>query len=155
MDPAPGYDADIPHDLIHYLVEAELALTGGLYGRLAAGGGSMATATDEPNHRDRRRQERRRRRREQRLRRDDHAGHRDMATSEQLAGICCLLWKARHGQAGAAPDPARIHPMSPVDQAHVDRVLARLNRVAPLWRRLPVGGSIAFTWPDPEPTSGL
>ena len=27
MDPAPAYDENIPHDLVHYVVEAELGLT--------------------------------------------------------------------------------------------------------------------------------
>ena len=30
MDPAPGFDDHIPHDLVHYVVEAELRLFAGL-----------------------------------------------------------------------------------------------------------------------------
>jgi len=108
MNPAPGYDPDIPHDLVHYLVEAELKLTGGLFGRLAAGGGSLLPGVaDAPGHRDRRRHERRRHRREDRLRREDHAGRRDMAASEQLAGMCDLVWKVRHGRAPQSSDASR------------------------------------------------
>jgi hypothetical protein len=38
MNPAPGYDALMPHDLMHLVVEAQLGLTRGVFGQLAAGG---------------------------------------------------------------------------------------------------------------------
>jgi len=38
MDPAPGFDALLPHDLLHYAVEVELGLDGAIFGQLAAGG---------------------------------------------------------------------------------------------------------------------
>jgi hypothetical protein len=40
-DPAPGYDDDIPHDLVHYVVEAELRLQNAVYGRAARGAGML------------------------------------------------------------------------------------------------------------------
>ena len=33
----PGYDEYLPHDAVHFLVEAEARLTGGAFGRIAAG----------------------------------------------------------------------------------------------------------------------
>ena len=38
MDPAPGYDPWMPHDLQHFIVEKCLGIEGGIFGRLAAGG---------------------------------------------------------------------------------------------------------------------
>src|SRR5262245_61822154 len=38
MSPAPGYDPLAPHDLLHLVVEAELGITDGIFGQLAAGG---------------------------------------------------------------------------------------------------------------------
>ena len=38
MDPAPGFDALMPHDLQHFIVEKCLKIEGGVFGRLAAGG---------------------------------------------------------------------------------------------------------------------
>jgi hypothetical protein len=35
---APGYDDDLPHDLLHFVAEAEFGLDGGVFGDLAAGG---------------------------------------------------------------------------------------------------------------------
>ena len=38
MEPAAGYDAKLPHDLAHFVVEKYLNLNGVVFGRLAAGG---------------------------------------------------------------------------------------------------------------------
>jgi hypothetical protein len=40
MDPAPGYDAFLPHDLVHFVVERECGLQHGIYGQLAEGDGA-------------------------------------------------------------------------------------------------------------------
>jgi hypothetical protein len=37
IEPAPGYHAHLPHDLLHFLVEAELRIGYGIFGRFAAG----------------------------------------------------------------------------------------------------------------------
>ena len=34
----PGYSDDLPHDLLHFVAEAEYGLDGGIFGDLAAGG---------------------------------------------------------------------------------------------------------------------
>lgn len=44
LSPAPGYDDHIPHDLVHSVVEAELALQSGVFGRAARGGGTFIAA---------------------------------------------------------------------------------------------------------------
>lgn len=38
IDPAPGYHAYLPHDLLHFVAEAEWKLDGAVFGQLAAGG---------------------------------------------------------------------------------------------------------------------
>src|ERR1044071_4568234 len=38
MNPAPGYDPRMPHDMMHMVVEAQLGLAHGIFGQLAAGG---------------------------------------------------------------------------------------------------------------------
>jgi len=151
MDPAPAYDDDIPHDLVHYVVEAELGLTNGVYGRAARGGGTfVATAQGDLGPRDRARRQRRQRERERALGAQDARGAADMAKSERLAARCDLAWRRKHGQ---HPDPARSAPASRIeDAADVDRVVSRLDAIAPLWRALPVGGELVFEWPSVVPT---
>ncbi len=38
LEPAPGYDDFLPHDLVHFVAEAEWGLDGAIFGQLAAGG---------------------------------------------------------------------------------------------------------------------
>jgi len=156
MDPAPGFDDHIPHDLVHYVVEAELGLAAGVFGRAAGGGGTFipTVAGGVGGARERARQQRRQRRRERSLGAADDARHGDMITSERFAALCDVAWRRRHGQ---RPDPSLWKPTEPLsreDIARVDRVVARLDDIARVWHELPVGGKLAFTWPGLLPAGG-
>jgi hypothetical protein len=148
IDPAPFYDDDIPHDLVHYVVEAELALASGVFGRAAKGGGTFIPS-QSGSARDRARQRRKQQRREQSLRDLDEGANDDMATSERLAALSDLAWRRRHAQ---QPDLSRSAPapQSVEDEARVERVVSRLSALAPLWRALPVDGELSFVWPGLE-----
>ena len=142
-DPAPGYDDDIPHDVVHYLVEAELGLSLGVFGRAAAGGGGFIATTEAPRDpRRRARQQRRSKKREASLSRSDHG---DMARSEHVTGLCDLAWRRRGG--AATPGGPSAHRSRPRTVPIVARVLDHLDQVAVLWRDLPVGGALIFSWP--------
>ena len=151
MDPAPGYDDDIPHDLVHYVVEAELRLVNGVYGRAERGAGTfIATAEHDLGPRQRARQQRKQRRRERALRSNEDPHAAELATSERLAALCDVAWRRKAGQ---RPDALRAAPvLRPEDAACVERVVARLDALAPLWRALPVGDELVFEWPSLEPT---
>jgi len=153
MDPAPAYDDDIPHDLVHYVVEAELGLTNGVYGRAARGAGTFITIAErDVTSRDRARRQRRQQRRERALGAQDARHAADMARSERLAASCDVAWRRKHGQ---HPDPVRSAPVQRMeDAADVERVVSRLDALAPLWRALPVGGELVFEWPSVMPTQG-
>lgn len=147
MSPAPGFDDHIPHDLVHYVVEAELGLEAGVFGRAARGGGTFYAAETATNAREQARRRRKQARREQTLRREP-AHEEQLDTSERLASLCDVAWRRRHGQ---RPDPAFWQPsraISAIDAARVERVVSRLDQLAPLWNRLPVGGELALTWPS-------
>lgn len=150
MDPAPAYDDDIPHDLVHYVVEAELGLTQGVYGRAASGAGTfIAIAEHDVNPRERARTQRKQQRRERALGAWDarHTGH--MVQSERLAGLCDVAWRRKHGQQAS---PLRSAPVFRIeDAADIERVVSRLDAIAPLWRALPVGGELVFEWPRVVP----
>ncbi len=151
LNPAPGFDAHIPHDLVHYVVEATLELSTGVFGRAARGGGTFIAAQRAESTRDRARQRRKQARREVRLSREDDLKTREMAASERLAGLCDLAWRRRHGQ---RPDPARVHESAAPtreDAARIERVLAQLDRLAPMWNSLPVDAELAFVWPSLTP----
>ena len=152
MDPAPGFDPDIPHDLVHYLVEAELGLESGVFGRAACGGGTFIPApADGRSAREQARARRKQRRREATLYHDDERGTQQMESSERLAGLCDVLWRRRHGQ---TPDPSRSVPtafITPQDVESARRVVDRLDAVAPIWRRLSIGEALVFRWPQVQP----
>lgn len=150
MDPAPGYDDLIPHDLVHYVVEAELGLDSAVYGRAAKGGGTFI-ARDEGSARDRARARRKQRKKDQSL--GGAGGDAQIIMSERLAGLCDLAFRRRSGQ---RPDPGRAPSQSvatPEDGPRITQVVDVLERLAPRWRALPPGGELVFVWPTIEPTS--
>lgn len=147
MCPAPGFDEHIPHDLVHYVVEAELGLETGVFGRAARGGGTFYAAGSATNSREQARRRRKQSRREQALSRE-RAHQEQLDTSERLAALCDVAWRRRNGQ---RPDPAFWTPSAPIsalDAERVERVVSRLDQLAPLWHRLPIGGELALTWPS-------
>jgi hypothetical protein len=73
-----------------------------------------------------------------------------MERSERFAALCDIAWRRTHGQ---HPDPARSAPVPRTeDAANVERVVSRLNAIAPLWRALSVGDELVFEWPNVVPT---
>jgi len=151
MDPAPGYDDDIPHDLVHYVVEAELGLGTGVYGRAARGAGTFVTTAErDVSPRERTRAQRKQQKRERTLGTEDARHAADMAQSERLAALSDVAWRRKHGQ---HRDPGRSAPVSRREDAEdIERVVSRLDSLAPLWRALPVGGELVFEWPQVVPT---
>jgi hypothetical protein len=151
MDPAPGYDDDIPHDLVHYVVEAELGLENGVYGRAARGAGTfVTTAATDLSPRERARKQRKQQRREKALGARDASRAADMTQSERLAGLCDVAWRRKHGQRA---DPLRAAPVPRAeDAAAIERVVARLDAIAPLWRALALGEALVFEWPGVVPS---
>ena len=136
----PGYDDYLPHDAVHFIVEAEARLSGGVFGRISAGWSNIFWAADPKMlRRDKRREAKRR---------PSAAEHADMARSEELAGICQPLWQLRAGHRRELPlwfssVPPDLLELSPLRE----RILARLDEFAARWHALPVGGSITLSWP--------
>src|SRR5258705_12419148 len=48
MEPPPGYDPRLPHDMAHFVVENELGITGGIFVQLAAGGHARTFHQTDP-----------------------------------------------------------------------------------------------------------
>src|SRR5262249_31847708 len=123
MSPAPGFDEHIPHDLVHYVVEAALGLEAGVFGRAARGAGTFYVAQPASNAREQARKRRKQARREQGLRRD-RANEEQLETSERIAYLSDIAWRRRHGQ---RPDPAFSQAPSRVsaaDAARIERVVS-------------------------------
>src|SRR5215203_1276985 len=95
MNPAPGFDPLMPHDLMHLVVEAQLGLRQGIFGQLAAGGDAgtfhLFVKSDESS----RKITRARKGVSVRGRKLMKAGLDDALKSERATYICWHEWLAR------------------------------------------------------------
>lgn len=131
----PGGHPYLPHDLVHFLVEAEAGIKLGVYGRLAAGDNGLFWPAD-PGER-----AKAARHRKSKRPKSSPEARADMARSEELAGIAVPVWEVRHGHA-AEPAYVTTREIPPV----VDRIVSRLDEYSGRWHALPVGGTLTLTW---------
>jgi hypothetical protein len=141
----PGYDDYLPHDAVHFLVEAESRLAAGVFGQIAAGRNNLFWPADPAA---RRRQARKERKRKLKPRDGELA---DVARSEALASVCQRLWELRAGHRRELPDWFSRVPPGTLESPLVERILARLDEFAAQWHSLPGGGSVTLTWPVSVP----
>jgi hypothetical protein len=161
MNPAPGYDPIMPHDLLHLVVESELGLSLGVFGQVASGGhaGTFHTvATEGASNREAARLRRRASRRGEKLLRE---GRHQAAQSERATYICWYEWLSR------SVDPARrklaaqmdrqaksIRNLQPpaeslaLTEDFLARVCSRLDDLSAQWANLDIGESFTVAWPD-------
>ncbi|MBS1792038.1 MAG: hypothetical protein JST85_30305 [Acidobacteria bacterium] len=161
MNPAPGFDPLMPHDLLHFIVESELGLRHGIFGQIAEGGTagtfiSMAAAGE--SNREVGRSRRRANRRGDKLLRE---GRDDSAQSEHATYVCLQEWLAR------SADPARRKLAQPLawnanqsgsqqtaeeakvlNDSMVNRICARMDELSAQWSALAVGESLTVHWPN-------
>jgi hypothetical protein len=142
MNPAPGYDDSLPHDLLHFVAEAEWKLDWAVFGQLAAGGDAGTFHPTDQALVPRAMRERKRRRR--------RAGRPKGRRSEILAHVLERAWKARHGRLPLPYDWEEQLEAARVSSNELERVLDRLDELADHWRALHVGESLTLTWPRPE-----
>ena len=158
MDPAPGFDDHLPHDLVHYVVEEELGLRMGVFGQLAAGGdaGTFSVRIAKPARREWSRQQRRNKRRGVRLASEGRA---DAELSERAAAICLSAWLGRssnplrRAQAREMASYVRRlrdewprQELALLSPERLDHICARLSEVSEQWRRLGVGEALNLSW---------
>lgn len=158
MNPAPGYDPLIPHDLMHLVVERELGLTRGIFGQVANGGtaGSFQIVpTREKKKRDLVRQRRRNSKRGEKLLR---AGREECIKSERATWICWYEWLNRSDdptKQKRAMEMAEVNYLSghkrkntdAINKDVIDRVCARLDDLSARWSQLGIGESLTVEWP--------
>lgn len=129
MEPAPGYDARLPHDLAHFVVERELGIAGGVFGQLA-GGGHVNTFRPQG--------ERPRTRVIKRGKRLSEENREDGMLSEKIVGIAWRYWN--HGAHAAIPGAG----VEGVGADDLRRVLRAFDEVSAAWSRLQVGESMTL-----------
>ena len=126
MEPAPGYDARLPHDAAHFIVESVLGIRGGVFGQLAAGGHARTFRRGAQHTRSRD------------ARRGDRlavANHEDASFSERAVFAATCVWK---GWKGA--------PTTDLATEQLRKICQQFDTFSLEWSRLPVGGSVARVW---------
>ena len=161
MNPAPGYDQRMPHDLMHAVVEAQLGLTRGIFGQLAAGGDAGTFQLFVKNDESSRKITRARVRISERGKKLMQQGRDDSLKSERATYICWQAWLARsasgeakklsatmaeqaqqvRGTAGAA----ELRELSP---RKLNEICEHLDELSARWSSLKVGESMTVGWPD-------
>ena len=148
MNPAPGYDRLMPHDMMHLVVEAQLGLTHAVFGQLAAGGTAgtfhLSVKSDEGSRQKARAQKRVRVRGKKLLK----AGRDECLQSEQAAYICWQEWQARSSSRGQVRDTDRTTELRALNRSKLDEICKHLDELSSHWSGLDVGQSVAVSWPD-------
>lgn len=125
---APGH-ADVPHDLVHFVVEEQAGLRLGIYGQVAAGGDCGGFFSPAPDHRHPARDAKR-------SARVGRAGRPDVDASERLASL------AYRGLINAEVHDTDVSP------SLRDAINRRLADVLDQWRATPPGGRLVLAWPE-------
>ena len=140
---SPGGTDRLPHDLIHYVVESELGLDDGLWGRIASG----VTYTnfrvlEQPK-------------RKQRLRRPrSKTKRKGLLEAEVLVWILHDIWdgtaERECGTIRAFLDskwsPRTRSRADELDERTIARVREALDRTETKWKRVPFGGELRVDW---------
>ena len=128
IEPAPGYDDRLPHDMVHFVVENELGIRGGVFGQLAAGGHARSFfRTAQPRER-------------KVVKRGDRlvaANRDDTAFSERVAWFAFATWN--HALSG-------VSSVEGVSAEDIKRVCREFDAVSARWSKLAVGESMTLVW---------
>lgn len=158
MDPAPGFDQRMPHDMQHFIVEKCLKIDGAVFGRLAAGGtaGTFHAMTEQPGTREAARLHRKLAAKDRRVKPEQTD---DYAVSERATYICWHDWlqhaddpasRARASEMRQAT-LAMMARMPPAERARYtpDRlreIRREFQRLSERWACLRVGESLTEPW---------
>ena len=161
MDPAPGYDDLIPHDMMHLVVESRLGLTRGVFGQLAAGGDAGTFHLPLKQVKSSRETARARNRIKARGAKLLRQGRNESARSERATYICWYEWLARSQSSelrkrasAMAKNAEQVSNVSgtaelrALKQKKLDEICKHLDHLSSHWSRLAVGQSMAVRWPD-------
>lgn len=160
MNPAPGYDSAMPHDLLHFIVESELGLRQGIFGQIADGGTAGTFRAVQSPGEDRREAARSRRRETQRGSKLLRQGQEDSMQSERATVICLYEWLARSTDpsrrtlaAEMAGNAKHVRSQLPaaesqaLNESAIKRICARMDELSAQWATLAVGQGLTVHWP--------
>jgi len=157
MDPAPGFDPDMPHDMVHLVVEGVLGLEGGVFGQIAAGGNAGSFHIGGPEGADAREHRRAARKQAAKGKAIVNGQGREGELSELAAFLIDVGWRSlsRRGspaQRAALGEAARTRQtLGAGERARIDaaqpRMFAALDELSGWWRDLQAGEALILEWP--------
>lgn len=157
MNPAPGYDPLMPHDMMHLVVEAQLELTRGIFGQLASGGTAGTFRLSVDHDQSPRQVTRARKRVTARGKKLLRNGRNECSQSERATYICLCEWRARSSapeqrrQSQALAQQVRETASAKelrLNQRKLDEICEHLDQLSSHWSSLEVGQSMVVAWPD-------
>lgn len=161
MDPAPGFDPDLPHDMVHFVVEAALGLKTGVFGQIAAGGDAGSFHVEAGGALSAKERQRAARKQVAKAAKLIKTQGREGELSELAAFLFDIGWRSgtrpdSAAQRAALDEAERTRASLSVDErARIDaaqpRVFADFERLSKVWRALPVGGALILEWPSAQP----
>ena len=157
MNPAPGFDALVPHDLMHFIVEKELEIRRAIFGQIAEGGTAGTFHQAEAAHS--KADTRLRRSTKERGKKLLDAGKADCAQSERATYVCLYDWlsksanpehKTRAAQMkvtaqsilGSMPESERKQ----LNENFLARMRQRLDELSGKWSALKPGEHLTLEW---------
>ncbi len=160
MNPAPGYDSAMPHDLLHFIVESELGLRQGIFGQIADGGTAGTFRSVQSPGEDHREAARSRRRETQRGSKLLRQWQEDSMQSERATVICLYEWLAQSADTARRALAAEMtvnakHVRSQLTAAEsqalnesaIKRICARMEELSNQWAALEIGQALTVFWP--------
>lgn len=161
MDPAPGFDRDLPHDMVHFAVEAALGLGTGVFGQIAAGGDAGSFHVEADGALPAKERQRAARKQVAKGVKLIRAQGREGELSELAAFLFDIAWRSQSrpdsaAQRAALGEARRTRAsLSADERARIDaaqpRVFADFERLSKAWRALPVGDALILEWPSAQP----
>src|SRR5690606_15417802 len=152
MDPAPGFDPDLPHDMVHFVVEAALGLKTGVFGQIAAGGDAGSFHVEAGGALSTKERQRAARRQVAKGAKLVRAQGREGELSELAAFLFDIAWRSQSrpdsaAQRAALGEAERTHAgLSADERARFDAarpdVFRYFDWLSQAWRDLPVGAAL-------------
>lgn len=161
MDPAPGFDPDLPHDMVHFVVEAALGLKTGVFGQIAAGGDAGSFHVEAGGRLSAKERQRAARKQVAKGAKLVRAQGREGELSELAAFLFDVDWRSAArpdsaAQRAALGEADRTRASLSADEcARLDsarpQVFGAFDRLAKAWRALRPGEALVLEWPDLHP----
>ncbi|HEY8562351.1 MAG TPA: hypothetical protein VIL74_18385 [Pyrinomonadaceae bacterium] len=157
MNPAPGFDELMPHDLCHLIVEQVLGIEDAIFGQAAKGSGTFRIQpSEDSNTRD---DARRRRKAMQKGKKSVKENLGDYLKSERATFVCWQNWLATAPDAELRRRAAEmkkaadgIYDQMPASERaiytreNLEKVNSRMSELSRRWQNLKPGESMTVDW---------